>query len=200
MQFPSNPEPPSPSSQKTLSKTISLRGRRRRAPQLEDLVQDDDLSQSRHSPAPAKENESNSDNKRATPSNRRRVRTQRKKKRISKNKILKTFPEIERLRRCTSKANLRRILLSLDAEWKRIIKFYMTECFIYDLYIRRLENKMFLLSKRQLLYTLIDNPELLTTDCHFDNNLLKNYCTGIANFILNHYDDIKTALAKRKRD
>lgn len=200
MQFPTNPQPPSPGSQKTLSKTVSLRGRRRRAPQLECLAQDDDLPETRRAPTRTKENESNSENRQATLSNRRRIRTQRKKKRISKNKILKTFPEIERLRRCTSKANLRRILLSLDAEWKRIIKFYMTECFIYDLYIRRLENKMFLLSKRQLLYTLIDNPELLTTDCHFDNNLLKNYCTGIANFILNHYDDIKEALAKRKRE
>ena len=67
----------------------------------------------------------------------------------------------------------------------------MTECFIYDLYIRRLENKMFLLSKREFLFSLIEKPDLLNTDCHFDNNLLKNYCTGIANFIYQHYDDIK---------
>lgn len=198
---PNNPPlNPSPESNKTISKTISLRGRRRRAPKTLQIEHEEPLSINSRSRARQKENAPNAKNIHNSVSNRRKTRKMRKKKRISKNKIMKSFPEIERLRRCTSKANLRRILLSLDAEWKKIIKFYMTECFIYDLYVRRLENKMFLLSKRQLLYTLIDNPELLTTDCHFDNNLLKNYCTGIANFILNHYEDIKMVLERRRRE
>ena len=102
--------------------------------------------------------------------------------------------QIKKLKQCNSKIQLRRIILKLTPDWKKIIKFYMTECFIHDLYTRRLENKMFLLSKRELLYKLIDNPELLTLDCHFDNNLLKNYCTGIANFVVKHHKDIKQIL------
>jgi hypothetical protein len=111
-----------------------------------------------------------------------------------KQKNLVHSPQIKKLKQCNSKIQLRRIILKLTPEWKKIIKFYMTECFIHDLYTRRLENKMFLLSKRELLYRLIDNPELLNLDCHFDNNLLKNYCTGIANFVIKHHQDIKEIL------
>lgn len=125
--------------------------------------------------------------------------TKKKKKPSSKRFITpKEDPmlnfQIQKLKKCNSKVGLRRILLKLPSEWKKIIKFYMTECFIHDLYTRRLENKMFLLSKRELLYRLVDNPELLTMDCHFDNNLLKNYCTGIANFVTKHHKDIERIL------
>ena len=124
--------------------------------------------------------------------NHKRTRTKRISKK--KEKFSLSCVEIEKLKKCNSKAALRKILIQLTPEWKRIIKFYMTECFIHDLYTRRLENKMFLLSKRELLYRLIDNPELLTMDCHFDNNLLKNFCTGIANFVTKHYSEISKIL------
>ena len=113
-----------------------------------------------------------------------------KTKKIGKKKVLKQFPQMENLRKCTSKSGLKKFLKILSPKWKRIFQFYMTDCFIFDLFIRRLENKMFLLSKRQFLFSLIENPDLLTSDCHFDNNLLKNYCTGIANFIYQHYDEM----------
>ena len=133
-----------------------------------------------------------------------RIKTKRLKKQQCKQHVsdckstkirnLLQAPEILTLKRCNSKTQFRRILLKLNPEWKKVIKFYMTECFIHDLYTRRLENKMFLMSKRDLLYRLVDNPELLTKDCHFDNNLLKNYCTGIANFVARHYKDIQSKL------
>ena len=117
-------------------------------------------------------------------------------KKIKKKRSLDSTKsyQIRKLKKCNSKIALRRILLKLSPEWKKIIKFYMTDCFINDLYTRRLANKKFLLSKRELLFKVIDSPELLTMDCHFDNNLLKNYCTGIANFVNKHYQDIKKKL------
>ena len=130
--------------------------------------------------------------------NRRKKNKSKQSKKISKKKVIRAFPSIEKLRTCTSKRGLRKLLKSLNPYWRIIIKFYMTECFIFDLFSRRLENKMFLLSKRDFLYSLIDNPDLLASDCHFDNNLLKNYCTGVANFIYKHYDMIRKEVSLRK--
>ena len=114
----------------------------------------------------------------------------KKTRRISKASIF----EIEKLKKCNSKSVLQKILSNFPEKWKLIIKFYMTDCFVHDLYTRRLENKMYLLSKRELLYRLIDKPELLAMDCHFDNNLLKNFCTGIANFVTKHRNKISKIL------
>lgn len=141
--------------------------------------------------------EKDSDSEEYNPLSRRRGKKKSTKK-IRKKKILKMNPKMEKLRTCTSKSGLRDFLHYLTPKWKNIIKFYMTECFIFDLYIRRLENKMFLLSKRHFLFSIIEQPDLLTNDCHFDNNLLKNFCTGLANFIYVHYDDILRELNKRK--
>ena len=113
-----------------------------------------------------------------------------KKSQIKNNKMTTDLSEIEKLKKCNSKAALFRILTELSEEWRDILRFYMNKCFIHDLYTRRLANKMFLLSKRNLLYRLIDAPELLNRDCHFDNNLLKNFCTGVANFVNRHKDSI----------
>lgn len=101
------------------------------------------------------------------------------------------------LKKCNSKDTLRRILLKLSPESKRMVRFYMTDCFIQDLFTRRLKNKGFLLSKRELLFRAIENPDVLAMDCHFDNNLLKNFCTGVANFILKHSPKIHQAIQLR---
>ena len=106
--------------------------------------------------------------------------------------------EIEKLKKCNSKAALYGILMDLSDEWRDILRFYMNKCFIHDLYTRRLANKMFLLSKRNLLYRLIDTPELLNRDCHFDNNLLKNFCTGVANFVYKHKENILEMMRRQR--
>ena len=66
----------------------------------------------------------------------------------------------------------------------------MSECFLLDIFARKLENKMVLMNKRQFFYNVIDKPDLLSIDCHFDNNILKNFCTGIFNFLTKHTNDI----------
>ena len=126
-------------------------------------------------------------------------RRSRRTRQITKKRVLDicSSTRLMELKRCNSKETLRFILLKLSPESKKKIKFYMSRCFIQDLFTRRLKNKMFLLSKRELLYRAIENPDLLTMDCHFDNNLLKNYCTGIANFLLKHKDKLAVILKRR---
>jgi hypothetical protein len=175
-------------SKENKSYSFKMNLKRRKRPYFKIIKDEDDLES---------END-NSESEEFDPKtfrNAKKVKT----KKISKKKVLKHFPQMENLRKCTSKTGLKKFLRLLTPKWKKIFQFYMTDCFIFDLYIRRLKSKMFLLSKRQFLFSLIENPDLLTADCHFDNNLLKNYCTGLANFIYQHYDEIKKQMLRKKK-
>ena len=45
-----------------------------------------------------------------------------------------------------------------------------------------------------MLYQIIEKPEMLNQDCHFNNNILKNFCTGVGNFLLANYLNIQIRL------
>ena len=101
-----------------------------------------------------------------------------------KKMINKIKYELRKLKKCSTKYALKKFLLSCSAPLRRILRFYMRECLIFDIFTRRLECKQYLLSKRQFLFLILKTPGLLDTDCHFNNNILKNFCTGSANFLL----------------
>ena len=109
-----------------------------------------------------------------------------------------TPPEIDKLKKCNTKNSFKKVLGSLSAEWKQLIKFYLTDCFIFDLYTRKLEDKKHLLSKREVFYTVIENPGFLDLDCHFDNNLVKNFCTGLSNFLRKNYQKMKEVIKEKE--
>lgn len=121
-----------------------------------------------------------------------------KTKKLTKIKHKKKKEEVstffKELKKCNSKIGLRKIINSLSPFCHELINFYMTQCFIFDIFTRKLKNKSFLLSKRELLFQIFNEPRLLEMDCHFDNNLLKNFCTGMANFFIKHYDQIVCSL------
>jgi len=123
----------------------------------------------------------------------RRITKQPKKTKFSFN-----CPEIDKIKRCTTKNMFKNVLLELDDEWKDIIRFYLTDCYIFDLYTRKIEDKKHLLSKREILYNVVEQPSFLDLDCHFDNNLVKNFCTGLSNFLRNNFIKIKDCMAKMK--
>lgn len=108
--------------------------------------------------------------------------------------------EIDKIKKCNTKNSFKQVLNSLDADWKELIKFYLTDCFIFDLYTRKLEDKKHLLSKREIFYSVIENPEMLDLDCHFDNNLVKNFCTGLSNFLKKNYQKMKDIIAQEKTE
>ena len=107
---------------------------------------------------------------------------------------------ISSLKRCSTKASLRAVLVSLSPEWTHMLCYYVSNCFLYDIYSRRLETRSLLLSKQRILYKLICNPDLLNLDCHFDNNVVKNFCCGAANFILKNYEKFKDVVSAEKRE
>ena len=108
-----------------------------------------------------------------------------------------TILQMRKLKKCNSKYTFRQFLIKSSPVTRQILLFYMRECFILDVYTRRLENKRFLLAKREIFYEIIRNPELLSQDCHFDNNSLKNFCTGAGNFILKNLKKIFECFRQR---
>lgn len=124
-----------------------------------------------------------------------------KSKHIKKSTRYQILPnEIDKIKKCNTKNSFKQILNSLTPEWKELIKFYLTDCFIFDLYTRKLEDKKHLLSKREIFYSVIENPDVLDLDCHFDNNLVKNFCTGLSNFLKKNYQKMKDAIAEEKAE
>ena len=113
----------------------------------------------------------------------------KRQRKIKKNKILPI--EIKMIKKCTTKKQMIKLLKDLDYKWKKLIKFYITDCFIFDLYTRKIENKYKLLENREIFYNIIENPDLLQIDCHFDNNMIKNYCSGLANYLKKHYKKMR---------
>ena len=123
-----------------------------------------------------------------------------KQKKILKKKNKKIIPhQILLLKKCTTKNKLIKTLLNLPPNWKNLIKLYITDCFIFDLYTRKLQNKFKLLENREIFYEIIDNPELLNISCHFDNNMIKNFCTGVSNYLNIHYIKMNQILEEKKR-
>lgn len=130
------------------------------------------------------------------------IRTQKKNKnkklnkKILKKRLKNTFINFDKFKSCTSKKNLQSILFNFTKKAKQILKFYLTHCFIIDIFKRKIENKRMLMAKRDIFYAIINNPEILSNDCHFDNNLLKNFCTGAGNFIKKHFFDIEYQISR----
>lgn len=115
-------------------------------------------------------------------------------KRRKKRRKRWLIAEIRRLKKCQSKYSLRKFLRGMSSITRRLLSHYVSQCFVIDVCSRRLENKTFLISKRRLFFRIVQEPELLSKDCHFDNNILKNFCTGASNFIQMHLGRILECL------
>ena len=98
--------------------------------------------------------------------------------------------QLRKLKKCSTKYSFKNLLIETSLLFKKILIFYMQECFFFDLYSRRLLCKNYLMSRRNLLYRIIENPSALDSDCHFNNNILKNFCKGMANFIIRNLKHI----------
>ena len=100
-----------------------------------------------------------------------------------KKKLGKVNEDLQRLRKCSTKKMLHRCLKAMQESNKDILVAYMQSCFIFDVFTRKVVNRKLLFSKRTFLLQCILDPQNLTKECSFDNNLVKNFCTGAVNFI-----------------
>jgi hypothetical protein len=89
-----------------------------------------------------------------------------------------------------SKWEFREVLLKLPTRYKSFLKMYICKWFVEHLHLRPIKNIPEYLSKRQVLYEVIDEPNLLTRKRSFPNNLVKNFCRGVINFIVVFREDL----------
>ena len=115
---------------------------------------------------------------------RRKINQKKRKKLIKESKILKLFWN------CTSKIQLMHIFKIMSKKWKEFLRYYLGPSFIFHLAIRQLKNVSELMSHRQNLFDSLNEPELLITKINFTNNLIKNFCKGVANFVIMFYEDL----------
>ena len=123
------------------------------------------------------------------------------KQRINRKKrqfLLQEYPLLCRIAKCKAKAEMISIFKRLNKKWKFLIKQYMEQCFITHLYIRQIKNFSELMKHRQHIYEALDDPDILNFKVSFGNNLVKNFCKGLANFIIIFYNDLVNADLLRK--
>ena len=113
-------------------------------------------------------------------------------------RIKKIFPNFQKLKNCASKIELMILIGNLSQFAKDIIKFYMTECFILDVFSRNIIDKHQLFAKRQFFYDMIDDPKILENMIFYNNNIIKNFCCGCMNFIEKYFYDIEYQFKKKK--
>ena len=111
--------------------------------------------------------------------------------RDKRRKILRLYPVLEKLFKCSSKNKLVEILICLSEKYKTLIRTYLKRCFILHLHLRQIKEISGLMANRQTIYDIIDTPELLKGNMSFANNLVKNFCKGIVNFVVLFYEDLK---------
>ena len=110
--------------------------------------------------------------------------------RKTRKEILKNYPPLNKMFYCTSKYQFRNILFELSPKYKKLLREYISKCFIYHLHMRPINDISQLMKQRKLIYEAVSNPELLNGNKSLANNLIKNFCKGIVNFIVLFYDDL----------
>lgn len=118
-----------------------------------------------------------------------------RKRQFFKQAVKASIPlEISLIKKCNTKKAFKELLLSLTPYWKTIVKHYILKCFVFDVYNRKVECKLQLLAKKETLFAVVDEPMLLDFGCHFDNNLVKNFCTGLSNFVKKFHEQLSKAV------
>lgn len=111
--------------------------------------------------------------------------------RTTRNKIYRKYPFLKELSLCNSKNKMELIFTKMPEKWKSFFKFYMTNCFIKHLFIRQIKNCSGLFKKRELFFKAIDDPKIIRSNIHFGNNLIKNFCKGICNFVAMFFKELR---------
>ncbi len=112
----------------------------------------------------------------------------------------KEFPAIfNKIKKCKSKKNLKILLKGLPEFWKKLICIYLKKYFIFDLYTRKLADKIYILNKREIFHQILHNPDLLDKNCHMNNNTMKNFCVGLTNYLKKNHLKISTIEIENKK-
>lgn len=106
-------------------------------------------------------------------------------------KVIMQYEELTELRKCCSKSRFRDFLMCVNSKWKLIFKYYVQELFVMDIYTRRMNNRINLLNKQQFFYNCIEDPNHIYQVNFMTHNIIKNFCTGMANFVSKRLTEIE---------
>ena len=110
--------------------------------------------------------------------------------RSKRKKLIKEYPMLSLVFKCNSKQTFINLILKMSSVFKNFVKIYLTKFFIRHLHLRQIKEITGLMAYRQTLYDAMDEPEILNTTSHSSNNLIKNFCKGLVNFVVIFYDDL----------
>lgn len=111
--------------------------------------------------------------------------------RFKRRLILNKYPPLARLFHCSSKNKFSEILTHLPETFKRLIREYIKRCFILHLHLRQIKEFKGLMARRQIILEVIDQPDLLKGNMNFANNLVKNFCKGVVNFVVLFHEELR---------
>ena len=111
-----------------------------------------------------------------------------------RNKIISKYPIVQKFYYCNSKSTLISILDNLNPSWVCFLKLYMKRFFLFHCQIRKMKNQSDFIKLRQFFYEIIENSEILKNNIKITNNIIKNFCKGIMNFILIYFDSLSENL------
>lgn len=97
---------------------------------------------------------------------------------------------MRKIYKCTSKYQFKNILYELPTRVKNFLLEYIEKCFIIHLHLRPLNNKINIMTHREVIFRAISDPEILNGNMKFANNLVKNFCKGVINFVVLFFDDL----------
>jgi hypothetical protein len=66
----------------------------------------------------------------------------------------------------------------------------MERCFLVHLHLRQIKDFYELMQHRQNIYDALEDPESLEQGVNFANNLVKNFCKGLVNFIVMFFEEL----------
>ena len=116
-------------------------------------------------------------------------------KRELRSYVLSNYPIVKQIYYCSSKAQMIGILNKLNTYWKELLKVYLSRFFLLHVHLRRRKNAKDFIKFRQLFFEMIDDSSILERQNHVHNNLIKNLCKGIVNFLLVYFDFLRDSNA-----
>ena len=105
--------------------------------------------------------------------------------------ILRDYPLIGKIYYCNSKSQLVLILETLNRDWRKLLKLYLSRFFVFHAHIRKMKNRLEFMRFRQLFYEMLDSPEALKDYMGISNNIIKNFCKGVVNFIVIFFEQLR---------
>ena len=123
-------------------------------------------------------NNSTSDKKIKNDNNQFRVHRAQRKKALEKS------PLLMRIYHCNSKTQLKHIFDNLPEQWRKLLRNYLSSFFLYHVSIRSMKNSSVFISFRQVFYDALDDSSILDSHHKLQNNIVKNFCKGIVNFMV----------------